>query len=114
MDMDYQGREQWRRVTDVRPTSEAYARALKNCFAYVEQVGFARDERGLLLFVEYRVWDAGSSYALRYSAAYDDAPCPCRRGLAHHACWHRGAALIKARDLRRLFAQQARGRNVGA
>jgi hypothetical protein len=34
------------------------------------------------------------------------ALCLCRRGLARHT-WHRGAALIGARELQRSFAQQA-------
>lgn len=92
-------------VTDVRVRSveQAWARGEMVCLNRTILLTFTLDQRtGALLSAHYRVqseFDKDIIFPVRYDAWQDDAACACRAARSGHACWHRGAVLLKARRL---------------
>lgn len=92
--------------------AQAAARGSQYCAERTQLVRVTVDEgTGALLFAQYRVWsgsEPGKDYPLYFDAWLDDAFCPCKFGVAGHACWHRGAVLLAAQELQQTFTRRWR------
>lgn len=75
----------------------------------VKLIDFQLDLRtGELREANFRIQsesDRNRQYYLRYDPFLDDTNhCACRSGNFHHPCWHVGATLLQARELRAIYS----------
>lgn len=100
-------------VTDPRERCLVLARARMDSLIKATLMAWTLEPHAqTLLTADYSVESATNPqhpYRLRYDARRDDAACDCHAGLARFPCWHRGAVLIKARQLARERAQRKSG-----
>lgn len=105
-------------VTDAKTRSLELAQAhgQTSCSHAAMTLGWTLDERsGELVSLAVAIRSATQEervYAVGYRAAADDAECECPAAAHHHACWHRGLAILAGRAVARCYTPAGRRENA--